>query len=99
MKSGMRGSILATTVGLMFMANMAMAQDNSSAGAGGAPSARAAKVRCMGANSRKGSSSCKSAQHDVRDKTPARVRALSRLRALRNAPRKAALRQPAERIL
>ena len=34
MKTGMKGAILATTVGLMFMANVALAQDNSSAGGG-----------------------------------------------------------------
>jgi hypothetical protein len=38
MKSGVRGAILATTVGLMFMAHVAMAQENSSIGAGGSAS-------------------------------------------------------------
>jgi hypothetical protein len=66
MKRGTRGAILATTVGLMFMANVAMAQDNSSAGAGGSPSAQTANVKCMGGNSCKGQSSCKSAQHDCK---------------------------------
>ena len=31
MKSGMRGAILAITVGLMFVANIAMAQENGTA--------------------------------------------------------------------
>lgn len=66
MKTGTKGAILATTVGLMFMANVAMAQDNGSAGAAGSPSAQTATVKCMGANSCKGQSSCKSAQHDCK---------------------------------
>ena len=65
-KPGVRGAILATTVGLMFMANVAMAQENSSMGAGSTPSTQTAKVKCMGANSCKGLSSCKSAQHDCK---------------------------------
>jgi hypothetical protein len=56
---------LATAVGLMFMANLAMAQSNG-AGGGSAPSAQTAKVKCMGANSCKGNSSCKSAQNDCK---------------------------------
>jgi hypothetical protein len=52
-KPGGRGAILATTVGLMFMANVAMAQENSSVGAGSTPSTQTAKVKCMGANSAK----------------------------------------------
>jgi hypothetical protein len=66
MKTGMKGAILATTVGLMFMANIAMAQENGSAGAASTPGAQTAKVKCMGANSCKGLSSCKSAQHDCK---------------------------------
>ena len=66
MKTGMKGAVLATTVGLMFMANIAMAQDNGSAGTGNSPSAQTIKVKCMGANSCKGLSSCKSAQHDCK---------------------------------
>jgi hypothetical protein len=66
MKTGMRGAILATTVGLMFMANIAMAQENGSAGVGSSPTAQSAKVECMGANSCKGLSACKSAQHDCK---------------------------------
>ena len=66
MKAGVKGAILSTTVGLMFMANIAMAQENGSAGAGSTPSAQTAKVKCMGANSCKGLSSCKSAQHDCK---------------------------------
>ena len=65
MKSGVRGAILATTVGLMFMANVAMAQENSSMGAGSSAT-QTAKVKCMGANSCKGLSSCKSGQHDCK---------------------------------
>jgi hypothetical protein len=66
MKRGVRGAFLATTVGLMFMANIAMAQENGSAGAGSTSSAQTANVKCMGANSCKGLSSCKSAQHDCK---------------------------------
>jgi hypothetical protein len=66
MKTGVKGAILATTVGLMFMANIAMAQENGSTGTGSSPSAQTAKVKCMGANSCKGLSSCKSAQHDCK---------------------------------
>jgi hypothetical protein len=66
MKTGKKGAILATTVGLMFMAGVAMAQDNGSAGAGSSPSAQTASVKCVGANSCKGQSSCKSAQHDCK---------------------------------
>jgi hypothetical protein len=66
MKTRGRGAILATTVGLMFMANIAMAQENGSAAAGSSPSAQTANVKCMGANSCKGLSSCKSAQHDCK---------------------------------
>jgi hypothetical protein len=66
MKTRVRGAILATTVGLMFMANIAMAQENGSAAAGSSPSAQTANVKCMGANSCKGLSSCKSAQHDCK---------------------------------
>ena len=65
-KPGGRGAILATTVGLMFMANVAMAQENSSMGAGSSAGTQTAKVKCMGANSCKGLSSCKSAQHDCK---------------------------------
>ena len=66
MKARTKGAILATAVGLMFMANVAMAQDNDSARAGGSPNAHTVKVKCMGANSCKGQSSCKSAQHDCK---------------------------------
>jgi hypothetical protein len=65
-KTKVRGAILATTVGLMFMANNAMAQENGSAGTRSTPSSQTAKVKCMGANSCKGLSSCKSAQHDCK---------------------------------
>jgi hypothetical protein len=62
----MKGAALASAVGLLFMTNMAMAQDNGSAGAASSPSAQTANVKCMGANSCKGLSSCKSAQHDCK---------------------------------
>jgi hypothetical protein len=65
-KSGVRGAILATTVGLMFMASGVRAQENGSAGAGSTPSTQTAKIKCMGGNSCKGLSSCKSAQHDCK---------------------------------
>jgi hypothetical protein len=66
MRTGKKGALLATAVGLMFMANVALAQDHSSAGGSNAPSAQTAKVKCMGANSCKGNSSCKSAQNDCK---------------------------------
>jgi len=66
MKTAKTGAFLATAVGLMFMANIALAQENSSAGGPNAPSAQAAKVKCMGANSCKGNSSCKTAQNDCK---------------------------------
>jgi hypothetical protein len=46
MKTGVKGAILAATVGLMFMANIAMAQENGSAEAGSTPSAQTAKLKC-----------------------------------------------------
>ena len=64
MKTGIKGAILATTVGLMFIANVAMAQDNGAAGAGS--SSQTASVKCLGGNSCKGLSSCKGAQHDCK---------------------------------
>jgi hypothetical protein len=66
MKPAKTGAFLATAVGLMFMANVAMAQENGAAGGGNAPSAQAATVKCMGANSCKGLSSCKTAQNDCK---------------------------------
>jgi hypothetical protein len=65
MKIGPKGAVLATAVGLLFMANVALAQEGGSTG-GTAPSAQTAKVKCLGANSCKGQSSCKSAQNDCK---------------------------------
>jgi hypothetical protein len=65
MRTAKKGVLLATAVGLMFMANVALAQENA-AGSGSSPSAQTAKVKCMGANSCKGNSSCKSAQNDCK---------------------------------
>ncbi len=64
MKTAKTGAFLATAVGLMFMANVALAQGNGAPGGGSAQSAQTAKVKCMGANSCKGNSSCKSAHND-----------------------------------
>jgi len=47
MKTAKTGAFLATAVGLMFMANVALAQSNGTGG-GSAPSAQTAKVKCMG---------------------------------------------------
>ncbi len=66
MKTAKKGAFLATAVGLMLMANVALAQDNGAAGGGSAPSTQTAKVKCMGANSCKGNSSCKTAQNDCK---------------------------------
>ena len=66
MKTAKTGAFLATAVGLMFMANVALAQGSGAAGGGSAPSTQTAKVKCMGANSCKGNSSCKTAQNDCK---------------------------------
>jgi len=66
MKVAKTGAFLATAVGLMFMANVALAQDNGAAAGSGAPTTESAKVKCLGANSCKGQSSCKSAQNDCK---------------------------------
>ena len=87
MKTAKTGAFLATAVGLMFMANVALAQSNG-AGGGSAPSAQTAKVKCMGANSCKGNSSCKTAQNDCKGQN-----VLSRLQVLRNARKTVARRQ------
>jgi hypothetical protein len=65
MKVAKTGAFLATAVGLMFMANIALVQENATAGAA-TISAQTAKVKCLGANSCKGKSSCKSAQNDCK---------------------------------
>jgi hypothetical protein len=65
MKTGTKGVFLATAVGLMFMASVALAQENGAAG-GSASGTQTAKVKCIGANSCKGNSSCKSAQNDCK---------------------------------
>ena len=66
MKVAKTGAFLATAVGLMFMANVALAQENGAAAGSGAPTTESAKVKCLGANSCKGQSSCKSAQNDCK---------------------------------
>jgi hypothetical protein len=53
-KLKLTGAVLASTVGLLFMAQPLLAQDTSSGSA--------ANVKCVGGNSCKGQSSCKSAQ-------------------------------------
>jgi Spy/CpxP family protein refolding chaperone len=54
-KTTVAGAVLATAVGLMFLANPAMAQAPES---GATPQA---KVKCVGANDCKGKSGCKTA--------------------------------------
>jgi hypothetical protein len=66
MKVAKTGAFLATAVGLMFIANVALAQDNGALGGGSAPTTESAKVKCLGANSCKRQSSCKSAQNDCK---------------------------------
>ncbi len=53
------GTVLATTVGLIFMAQPLLAQDSMS-------SSQKAQVKCVGGNACKGKSSCKSAQNDCK---------------------------------
>jgi hypothetical protein len=55
------GAVLATTVGLMFLAHPVFAQESSTSG-------HQAQVKCVGANDCKGKSSCKSAQNDCKGK-------------------------------
>jgi hypothetical protein len=55
------GAVLATTVGLMFLARPVLAQENSMSG-------QQSQVKCVGANDCKGKSSCKSAQNDCKGK-------------------------------
>ena len=58
MRTEMKGTILATAAALMFMANVALAQESGSAASGGTTSAQSAKVKCMGANDCNGKSAC-----------------------------------------
>jgi hypothetical protein len=53
------GTVLATTVGLMFMARPLHAQNSMG-------SATQAQVKCVAGNDCKGKSSCKSAQNDCK---------------------------------
>ncbi len=58
-KTAVSGTILATTVALMFMAKPSLAQEPS-------PSlAQQAQVRCLGANDCKGKSACKTVAGEV----------------------------------
>jgi hypothetical protein len=66
MKIAKTGAFLATAVGLMLMANVALAQENGTTGSGTSPNAQTANVKCMGANSCKGNSACKTAQNDCK---------------------------------
>jgi hypothetical protein len=66
MKTAKTGAFLATAVGLMLMANVALAQENGTTGSGTSPNVQTANVKCMGANSCKGNSSCKTAQNDCK---------------------------------
>ncbi len=59
-RAGMTGAVLATAVALMFIGNSAQAADQSSA------QGQQAQVKCVGGNSCKGQSSCKSAQSDCK---------------------------------
>ena len=66
MKTAKTGAFLSTAEVLMFMANVAMAQGNGAAGGGSALVPQTAKVKCMGANSCNGNSSCRTAQNDCK---------------------------------
>jgi len=57
MRSRTKGAMLAAAVALAFMANSASAQDSSS-------NPRPTYVACLGVNSCKGQSMCKSFDHD-----------------------------------
>ena len=54
------GAMLATAVALAFMSTPVLAADTSS------PSATKAQIKCLGANSCKGQSECKSASNDCK---------------------------------
>jgi uncharacterized membrane protein len=54
------GAMLATAVALAFMSSAVKAADTSS------PSATKAQIKCLGANSCKGQSECKSASNDCK---------------------------------
>jgi hypothetical protein len=60
-KRALTGAVLATAVGLMFLAHPVMAQESSG-------SSQPAKVKCLGANDCKGKGSCKSTQNDCKGK-------------------------------
>jgi uncharacterized membrane protein len=55
-KAAMTGTMLATSVALMFLATPVRAADTSSASGG-------AQIKCMGGNSCKGQSACKTEAH------------------------------------
>lgn len=57
-KSNLAGAVLATAIGLMFVAQPAFAADSSSGSSGSS-----AQVKCVGGNSCKGQSSCQSANN------------------------------------
>ncbi len=59
MRTGAKGAILAAAVAVAFMANPARAEDSSSNGQG-----PPTYVACLGANSCKGQSWCKSFDHE-----------------------------------
>jgi hypothetical protein len=58
-RTKLTGAILATAVGLMFMAQPIFAAEDSGASAAAQP----ANVKCVGGNSCKGQSACKSASN------------------------------------
>lgn len=64
------GAILATAVGLMFLAHPVVAQES-------AGSSQPAKVKCVGANDCKGKSACKSANNDCKGKNACKSKGFS----------------------
>ena len=61
-KASMAGAMLATAVALAFMSNSVKAADTPS------PSAQQAQIKCLGANSCKGQSDCKTVSNDCKGK-------------------------------
>src|SRR5258708_33832394 len=62
MRTGTRGAILATAVAVAFIANPVLAEDSSSSK--GQQQIQPTLVACLGVNSCKGQSACKSFDHD-----------------------------------
>ena len=64
MKTGLRGTLIASAVAAMFVANACRAADTSSSGAPSSGGTQSAKVKCVGGNDCKGKGSCSGGGHD-----------------------------------